>query len=198
MITSTSVGQWGPYTIRATRIGQAFAAQIFRGRELVGPRHSDGSAELAMEAAKDWLEQRAATERAERKATGVPSVRAYTEAFNIVGLNVGERAMIEAHLDAPWHKLTATELAQAAGWKNWSSANLHYGGLGRKVAEALDWMPPSRSDGTPIWTMTIAVPAALDDVPADEQLDFLMSSMETGGEFEWTLRPQVVAAISDL
>lgn len=196
MVASTSIKHRGRYTIRAMRIANAVDAQIFEGRKLIGPRHTGSDKVSAIAAAEEWLDIRDAAERAERKKTGVPSVQAYAEAFAAVGLNRGEHAMVHAHLAAPWHKLTANELAKAAGWPSWSAANLHYGGLGRKIAEFLDWPPPTRNDGTPIWTMAIAVPAAVDDVPVEEAIDFLMSGFETGGEFEWTLRPQVVAAFA--
>jgi hypothetical protein len=152
--------------------------------------------ESAIEAADEWLRERQKAERAERAATGAPSPAAYREALDTIDMNRGEAAMLQAHLAAPWHKLTASELATAAGWPNWSSANLHYGGLGKKFADELDWTPPTRADGTSIWTMAIAIPAALDDVPVEEAIDFLMSGMENGGEFEWVLRPQLVTALT--
>ena len=42
----------------------------------------------------------------------------------------GQRAMLRAHYEAPGRKITATQLAQAAGFANFSAANLQYGLLG--------------------------------------------------------------------
>ena len=196
MKSSTTTRHKGPYTIRAMQMGQGCQAQVLRVRTAIGPRHHGNDPAAAIAAAEEWLNRRATAEGEEREKTGAPSPTAYREALDVIGLNRGEKAMLQAHLAAPWHTLTATELAKAAGWENWSAANLHYGGLGRKVAELLGWEPKARRDGTPIWTMAIALPASLEGVPAEESIDFLMSSMETGGEFEWTLRPQMVAAVA--
>ena len=53
--------------------------------------------------------------------------------------------MLEAHLDAPEQILTATQLAQAAGYDDYVVANAQYGTLGRALAEKLEWEPGQRA-----------------------------------------------------
>lgn len=98
-------------------------------------------------------------------------------------LSDGQLAMLKAHYYAPNRTLTATQLAEAAGYQNFSAANLQYGLLGRWLAEELLCVLPARDDGTPIYTFALA------------------TSPEAGQsehEWQWALRPEVAAAIEEL
>lgn len=105
----------------------------------------------------------------------------------------GERSLaklqrfLEAHLGAPGYLMTATELARAAGWTDYSAANLHYGNLGYELSRELGWTPPKREDGTPVWTMVLAVEPNGPDVAG--------KLIETT-DFQWKLRPQVIDALN--
>ncbi len=187
---------YGPYAIRVMRIAGAHQAQIFRGRVTIGPRHHGATPDEALEAAKIWLDRRAEVEARVRATTHIPSVEAYREALSVIEINAAETAMLDAHIAAPRHTLTATQLAEAAGWDSWSSANLHYGLLGRKIAEAMRWTPPLRPDGTEIWTMAIAT--GPHDIEGGAEIDMagLLATYENGGQFEWVVRPQLVEALT--
>jgi hypothetical protein len=195
MPATTTATHAGPYTIRTMKIGSDFQSQVFHGRTTIGPRHHGSRTEEADRAAHDWLAERAERETRVRRDTGAPSVEAYREAFDVVEMNDAERAMLAAHAAAPYRTLTATQLAAAAGWDNWSAANLHYGKLGYKLATAMRWTPPRRSDGSEIWTMALAT--GHHDIEGEViDMDQLCASMEHAGHFEWVLRPQVADAWS--
>jgi hypothetical protein len=79
--------------------------------------------------------------------------------------------------------LTATGLANAAGYESFSSANEKYGRLGRMLAEYLEWDPVKRPDGSPIWTTMIATGGEGD---------------WDDGQFRWVMRTEVAEALRRL
>ena len=136
----------------------------------------------------------------ERNADGVPAASIYQEAFVVLlpDLSDGYVAMLRAHFAAPDHMISATKLAQAAGYAGYEGANLHYGKLGWRVAQEVGFVPPKRSDGTPIWTCAIARDRAVESDGSDEAtMDALSRAFETG-HYEWEMRPQVVEALKAL
>lgn len=78
--------------------------------------------------------------------------------------------------------ITSTKLSQAADFKNFNAANLHYGTLGRGIAEHLGYNPPQRADGSRMWWTTLSY-------TAEE-----VSEAETG-HFQFIMRPELVAAL---
>jgi hypothetical protein len=111
---------------------------------------------------------------------GVPSSEEFAEAFACLGSKVGAHhwVMLKALLAAPGRTRTATELAAAAGYPSFASANEKFGKLGRMVAEELGYDPERRADGTIIWTTTLAT-----GVPT--------SGQDGDGLWRWTMRPEV-------
>jgi hypothetical protein len=91
--------------------------------------------------------------------------------------------MLKAHYIAPSRSITATQLATAGNYKNWSSANLHYGLLGKRLYEELPIRLPMRTDGTLIYTCALATEGDLS---------------QTEKQWQWKMRPEVAAAIDYL
>lgn len=92
--------------------------------------------------------------------------------------------MLRAHANAADRTLTATELAQAAGYESYEAANAHYGRLGRQVAEFLDVVPPiDRQRGESVWTRVLAY-------DADEE--------GAHGHLQWIMHPEVAEALRAL
>ncbi|NTV46454.1 MAG: HNH endonuclease [Chlorobiales bacterium] len=65
----------------------------------------------------------------------------YVSAFAHISVASHHMRMLYAHYHAPNRKLTATQMAKIMGYSSFSSANLHYGKLGRAVGKALGWHP---------------------------------------------------------
>jgi hypothetical protein len=87
-----------------------------------------------------------------------------------------QRELLQAHYAAPGHKATYSELARAVSWNRYSAVSLHYGGLGRKIGE----MYGLRRPDLVVWGGVLA------------------SFERPAGEWEFTLRPQVVQALEEL
>ncbi len=87
-----------------------------------------------------------------------PSAEEAVKALNRIWpkLSSGQKAMLLAHHRAVDQRITATQLAEAAGYASYSAANLQYGLLGAMVFAAMPEELPRRSDGTHIMTCAIA------------------------------------------
>ncbi len=113
----------------------------------------------------------------------VPDAEAFAAVFRRMEaerrLSDNDKAMLVEHYNAPAMTLTAREMSARMGWGG-QMANRHYGGLGKRVAEYLDWTPPER--------------IGLDDY----FVAALVLGSRRSSEFEWTLRPQIADALQHL
>ncbi len=75
----------------------------------------------------------------------VGSVDQYAAALALVALSSCERDMLRAHLHAPEHRITGSELAAAAGHFGSRIGHKKYGRLGRKIALAAG-LPHCKAD----------------------------------------------------
>ena len=90
--------------------------------------------------------------------------------------------MLRAHLHAPEQRITARELAAAAGYSSYSGANMQYGLLGAAFWEFCPTILPKRKDGSSIWTCALAEGVS----------DF----QEKEDEWIWKLRPYVAEGLT--
>jgi hypothetical protein len=93
--------------------------------------------------------------------------------------------MLRAQCRAPDSTITATQLAESAGYKNYNAANLQYGTLAFNVASHLGFAPEQRQDGTPKWWTTLSYAA---DTSDDAE----------SAHFRFVMRPELVAALSEM
>lgn len=92
------------------------------------------------------------------------------------------KRMLVAHYHASSQIITAYQLAEAARYKSFEGANLHYGKLGKLIAEYCDYTPPSHSGkDSPFWSIILA------NGYQDEK-----------NKWYWALRPQVAEALEEL
>lgn len=98
-------------------------------------------------------------------------------------LHDGQFAMLKAHYHAEDQSMTATELANAAGYASYSSANVHYGNVGKYLYELAPIDLPKYNDGSPIFTFYLAEAA----IESDNEENW-----------KWKLRPEVSKAIEAL
>lgn len=112
--------------------------------------------------------------------TAFPTVDAYRAALKTGDhwLTKKQRKMLQAHLRAPHHTMTATELAKAVGFPTYSGVNLHYGFLASKIAQRMKWSVP----------------------PGEPELITLVSFEDTSQNehCRLVLRPELVTALTEL
>ena len=100
-------------------------------------------------------------------------------------LSDGHLAMLRAQGQSPNGTITSTKLAEAAGYENYNAANLQYGILAFKLAGFLNYEPPKRDDGSPMWWTTLSY-----------SVD---GSVEPGtGQFPFVMRPELLAALREM
>lgn len=140
--------------------------------------------DAAIEAVRVDLDAREAEAHAARRMTAhgfsVPTTQEYADALAAIGPSDGQRAMLAAHAEAGDTGLTATQLAKAAGYKNFNAANLQYGLLGQKVVDHLHLTLPDSEVREGESAMTVAL-ADWVDTP--------------GEEFVWIMHPELRAAL---
>lgn len=170
------------HTILAAKHDGRFKGRVFKDNQVIHECEGtsiDGLLDVLRTLVDNRLDQIA--ENREAPPDGEEYVRAFQEILE--ELSDGHCAMLKAHYHAKNQTMTATELAEAAGYPNYSSVNLQYGLVGSKLNEELPIDLPRRSDGTPIATAALATPGD-----------------HNGSEEHWTwkLRPGVAYAIEKL
>ena len=83
-------------------------------------------------------------EHPQHDADLIPASSRYVVALEKIATRLTPKRlrMIRAHYCAPDRTLTATQLAKAAGYKNYRAVNLQYGLLGKKLAALMGWKVP--------------------------------------------------------
>ncbi|HYD48269.1 MAG TPA: HNH endonuclease [Terriglobales bacterium] len=109
------------------------------------------------------------------------SAAQYYRAFTKLAGNMSPRQsqMLGVHLSAKEQKMTMGELARAVNLRSYGAANLAYGRLGHMLGEVLRVKPHDMYYGENVWI----------DILAYQRHE------RTGEHVEWTLRPEVVAAL---
>jgi hypothetical protein len=117
----------------------------------------------------------------------VPNSSAFKNALLAIHPDItsAQHEMLKAHCLAESHCLTATQLAAAAGYKNHGAINLHYGNLGKTLAQHLGFSWVMFSKGEPVWTSVLATGAAPSASSPDQH-------------FVWKMRPELVEALMSL
>jgi hypothetical protein len=190
--------RYGRYEIKSASVKGGWQANAFRGKSLIAKAVGAGREETE-KSLKAQLDQLNAIALSECDVDGAPSAKVYEQAFLAIGeLHPNYEAMLRAHLRAPDHLISASRLADAAGYANYNAANLHYGRLGYLIAQEIGFSPPKRSNGDPIWTCAIARGPETDPEFPDTSLEeALLRSMDEPN-FEWQMRPQVAEALRAL
>ena len=178
-------------TIIARKTDEGWEARAFDNKTAASQIHVRVTSDDAVLAVKADLDREAAEERSRRGEDGFPTVNLVKQAFMRIHPSDGQLAMLVAHLNAPDHIMTATELAAAAGKESYEYANSQYGRLARDLAEEMEFTPSETyaANGQPIWTFTLATGVS-DFVRVDPSDEYV--------EWRWRLRPQLVEALTDL
>jgi hypothetical protein len=190
---------YGRYEIKSGPLDGSWGANAYRRKQLIA-KATGKSRDEALAAVKAELDRLETIQLSESDEEGAPAAQVYEQAFTALLPTMPDsyHAMLRAHLNAPDHLISATKLAEAAGYSGYEGANLHYGKLGYAIAEDIGFAPPKRDDGSAIWTCAIARdPSADIEFPDTTFVEALMRNFETA-HFEWQMRPQVVAALRAL
>ena len=99
----------------------------------------------------------------------------YVKAFEALReqISVSDMRLLEAHYEAPGHVITSAELAHKVGFANYKAVNLRYGLLAKKFLE--------------FFGLSLA---------ESVKVNALVTLEKKNDKWEWTLRPQVVEALS--
>lgn len=171
------------YTIIAAVLKASPAAQIYSGKTRIGGIRFEGdSLDEVVAEARSWIDGKLGADAEKQRAAHIATTERYREFLNVEKLGDHEVAMLVAHARA--RVLTAGELANAAGWDSFSSANAHYGFLGRKAAAFLGLELPTHSDGSPAFTYALAESAG-------------EGGQAETGNFQWAIHPELAKAVVD-
>jgi hypothetical protein len=172
----------GPYTLVARFHEGAYRGALWSGGKITdrteGQSLEDVWRELQGMIAQEFEQQVLA--RAGVEPTAEEARRAFIRIEP--RLSTAQLAMLRAHVRAPGHMITATRLAEAAGYKGYSAANLHYGLVGAMLFAEIPQDLPRRKDNSPIMTCVIAHQE--DQRPTDE------------GHWIWKMRPYIVEGLA--
>jgi len=154
----------GPYTLVARFIDNAYRGVLWTNGEMVVDICKETLDEV-WRALCDALYERQISLAASRleEPTAVEIAKVFLRIEH--QLTAGHKAMLRAHLNASDQCITASQLAKAAGYANYSAANLQYGLLGAMLFAELPIALPRRKDGSLVMTCTIA---SGDDLYDDE------------------------------
>lgn len=153
-----------------------------------GPIMSGKSESEIIDSIKEDLDFRHAQQVKKRGESGFPHSDEVLDALRGMEISHAQMLMLKAHYNAPDNVLTAEQIANAAGYSSYSTANSMYGKLGRQLAEELDWNPKElNTEGRPIWTFALAT-------CSDDQV---LNGLDEGDHFEWQMRPEVVDALEE-
>jgi predicted metal-dependent hydrolase len=135
--------------------------------------------EDALKKSKAWIDEKLGGRREERRAANIGTVDGYVEVFKVIKFSKARRLMLVSHRRAEDRKLTAAELADAAGWKTAASATTHYSKLGKEVAERLDLKVDATDKAA--WTSTLAtLDPATDELQMHEEVALALDALNIG------------------
>lgn len=187
MATNDRSISYGRYHLRLMPSGQAWRGAAYRSDTMIGPILAEPSREEVIAALKSQVDDAERLHAEARLRDGFPGPAEVHLALKQISVSKGQDAMLHAHMRAPDMCLTATELAAAAGSDRYETANSQYGKLGKRLAEELDWAPPTY-DGLTIWTFALAT-------GADDAGSPITEAGPASQQWRWRLRPQVAEAV---
>jgi len=181
--TSELIEALGSFSLVARCVGGSCRGVVWRAGAKVGQAEGHD-----LEHVMEQLRQIAAKilrDHAVARGGAEPSTEEFESAFARVlpKLHTNQLRMLQAHYRAPARTLTATQLAQAAGYSSYSSANVHYGRVGWLLYGELPCALPER-EGKPVYTFMLA-----DGTDLDRTAE---------GEWTWQMRGTVASALEHL
>jgi len=125
-------------------------------------------------------------------ATPIATAEQFKAALRIVRISEKELDMFRVQYNAPKHTLSPAQMAKQLRWSAWSVANLKYGELAHRIADALDYTPGPFEEQHALraskrhcdhWWFT---------------LSYWNDDADMGDDNQWIMRPELVQALDDL
>lgn len=116
--------------------------------------------------------------------TPIATVEQFKVALRAAHISDTGLLMLRTQYGAQKHAISAAQLARDFHWASHGVANLHYGRLAHRIAEALGHQPGPFPDGNPHRWRT---------------LSYWNEASEIGeGKEQWIMRPELAQAIQEL
>jgi hypothetical protein len=159
---------------------QPTAVAYFKNSKVLEQTGTD--IEVAILSAKTALDAFDKSRSLERRAPHIGTADEYVEAFDNIKLGDHELLMLQAHATVSGQSITATNLAKAAGYDSFSSANAHYGTLAKKVGDS------------------IGLKAEFYETKGEVRYTTILASGEgeEGEHWHWVMHPEVLEALKKL
>ena len=169
MVSKPTIIKYRKRVIKAMKMAKGASAMIHPDVHRIDGDEVDE----VIQASRDWIDSKYRTQYENRRASHIGTIDEYFDALRFLSLGPHEHAMLTAHRKAPNGRMTATEISEAAGWEGAGPANIHYGYLGRRIAEYLELALTDNDDK--YWTEALA-------------------TFESGVN-EWEMHPELAAAL---
>lgn len=168
---------WDDVTARGKRYGESTLKRLtWRNLGYRLGRHFGKQPAAQVDAAFDVLADLYVLQHSQNDGSSLtPSPESYASAFVQLGtVSEQQLRLLRLHYSAPERTISATEMANAAGYGHYSVVNSQYGRLAGLVGDQLRYKP------------------------TEEQLGALVTFKKRLGEWNWIMRPQVAAALEQL
>lgn len=184
--------EYGKYTIKAGLLSGVWTARAFyksssapKGivRECSGNTEGEAIAALKAELDDDARTQRGNRRRDNSQNFDIPTVREYSEALRVSNLSPLHVEMLKAHASAGDDGLTTGELALAAGYSDYSAANLQYGICARLLGDVMDVSAPD---------------STIRDADVATGILATIGNPRASGEFVWVMHRELREAVTDI
>ncbi len=121
-----------------------------------------------------------------QRSEGIPTAEEFAEALTAVNPSDNMWEVLKYHYRASEKKISSRKLCEYIGFSDLAAINMHYGALGHKVADNLNFIPPGRyPDGRVLWITCLT----LNDVKMRD---------DDEGDYQHILRPEVSIALEIL
>ena len=121
-----------------------------------------------------------------QRSKGIPAAEEFAEALTAVNPSDNMWEVLKYHYRASEKKVSSRKLCEHIGFADLAAINMHYGALGHKVADYLNFVPPGRyHDGRVLWITCLT----LNDVKIRD---------DDKGDYQHILRPEVSEALEIL
>ena len=181
------------YLLRGAMQGKVWGWKVYNKQKAGVAEGKASSREEADIALTQAVEQIIETEFASRK-NGIPTAEEYQQALGaILKPEHSLWEMLKAHYEAPGKKMSSAQLADAAGYKDFTATNSQYGKLGRELCEHLNVNPPGTypENGDPLWiTILVKEDTNARDIETDHYLHEMRTEVAKALELLGIVKPK--------